>query len=327
MQGLDTDRDVDAQAAAWFARVRGIGRARAEEEGLAAWLERPAHRRAYSRIAQMWSASGALADDPDIRRVTASALQPRAATRGALRRWWAPALGAAAFAAAVLVWRPQWGAPEVPSAFAQSYRTQSRPSERIGLPDGSVLRLNVQSQVTVNYGQDERTLVLEAGEAVFEVQRDSERPFVVRAGNMLVRALGTRFSVRKDPNRIGVALLEGKVDVRSDDTDKQLLAALSPGQYFEMTTLGEPTLRTINPSTVVAWTEGKLIFEAVPVATAVAEFNRYAPGQIPPDLARADMPITGVFDIDDPASFVAALEAMLPATKPSSEGTRPIDRR
>jgi transmembrane sensor len=327
MQGLDTDRDVDAQAAAWFARVRGIGRARADEEGLAAWLAQPEHERAYRRIERMWAASAALVDDPDIRRATAAALQSRSSASGALRRWWVPALGAAALVAALLVSRSMWMPSSLSPAFVDSYWTEHKPSERIELPDGSVLRLNVQSQVSVTYDQDERALVLEAGEAVFQVQRDPARPFVVRAGNMLVRAIGTRFSVRKDPDRIGVALIEGKVDVRSDGMDKQLLAALSPGQYFEMTTLGETALRTINPNAVVAWTEGKLIFEAVPVATAVAEFDRYAPGQIPSDLARADMPITGVFDIDDPASFVAALEAMLPVTKHTSEGTRQTDPR
>lgn len=332
MDVTDTNDSVEAQAAAWFARARGVGRARADEEGLSAWLAQPEHAAAYARIERIWGASGALADDPDIQRVTAAALQGarKRPARVHWRNWLAPSLGAAALVVLALVMRPIWVTSHGPATFTSTYQTGQDASTPFVLPDGSTVRLNVHSFVHVAYDENQRSLILETGEAVFDVEHDAERPFTVRAGDVLVKATGTRFSVRRYSDRVAVALVEGAVDVRSERAEQPLHAVLSPGEYVEFTDRGESFRRTINPSATLAWTEGKLVFESVPVSAAIAEFNRYAPDDIPADLSalyasQRETPITGVFDIDDPASFVAALNAMLPVRNSDSEGTRRSD--
>jgi transmembrane sensor len=317
MMATDTNT-INAEAARWFARVRSCGRAQAEREGLAAWLEHPENAAAFARMEQLWTASEALRTDPEIQRVTAAALRRSRARvdNGRWLRWLVPSVGVAALVAAIILIRP-FSLPNEGATFESAYRTEHLTSEPFHLPDGSTLRLSVRSQVHVTYDEYGRHLVVESGEAAFDVSRDADRPFIVRAGELRVKATGTRFSVRKFPDRVGVALVEGAVEVRSEGST-HLHVMLEPGQYLELNATGESLRRSINPSTALAWTEGKLVFESVPVSEAIEEFHRYAPNEIPLDLlsssvARQSMPITGVFDITDPASFVAALSAMLPA--------------
>ena len=81
------------------------------------------------------------------------------------------------------------------------------------LKDQSVLHLNTNSQVQVEYSKDIRRLTLLQGEVHFEVSPDKARPFEVYAGNRLVRAVGTAFSVRLDKDRVRVVVSEGIVDL------------------------------------------------------------------------------------------------------------------
>lgn len=326
MSETDSRESIDAQAAAWFARVRGSSHAQFEAEGLTTWLAEPEHAAAYARIERLWAATGELADDADIRQITAAAMQPRkgkVSQPGSNMAWWAPSLGATAIIVLAIALRSLWLPSQPDVTFAHVYRSGHEVSQSVTLPDGSTLQLNVDSQARVAYERGQRSLVLESGEAVFTVYHDSLRPFIVRAGNTVVRATGTRFSVRMYDDRIGVALVEGSVDVSTSGSVTPVHAVLSPGQYVEVTQRGDAVRRTINPGVILAWTEGKLVFESVPLSAAIDEFNRYTPQKIQFDVSNAgDIPITGVFDIDDPASFVAALNAMLPHTRRESEGTR-----
>ncbi|HAQ49359.1 MAG TPA: hypothetical protein DCR37_09985, partial [Glaciecola sp.] len=81
------------------------------------------------------------------------------------------------------------------------------------LDDGSVLWLNSNSQVEVNYSSSKRKISLLKGEAHFDVVPDAERPFEVYAGNRMVKAVGTAFSVYRLDDRIEVMVTEGKVDL------------------------------------------------------------------------------------------------------------------
>lgn len=313
---------VDAQAAAWFARVRAVGQARADAEGLSSWLADPVHARAYGRIEHMWNASARLADDADVRQATAQALQARSGF-GAKpsRAWLSLALAACALIVVIMIGPTFFTKNSSRDAFVQTYRAEDTPSNSLALPDGSTLRLNVASQVRVAFEENRRELTIDAGEAMFTVHSDRQRPFVVHAGDTRVEATGTQFGVRVFDDRIGVALVEGSVVV-SRAGGASVHETLSPGQYLEVSAAGS-TRRTISPAAALAWTEGKLVFEAVPLAAAIAEFNRYTTQDIQFDVAIAgNTPITGVFDIDDPSSFIAALNAMLPATTgTTSEGT------
>lgn len=310
---------VDAQAAAWFARVRAVGRARADAEGLSAWSAHPAHARAYEEVERIWNAARALADDADVQQVTARALQSAAKPVG--RTWLPLAAAACALIVAVVIGPKLFVKDPVRDAFVQTYRADGAPAEPVTLPDGSTLRLNVDSLVRVAYEDGRRELTIEAGEAMFTVHSDRQRPFIVHARDAKVEATGTQFGVRIFDDRVGIALVEGAVVVTTAG-DASVHETLAPGDYLEVSAAGAAR-RTIDPNAALAWTQGKLVFDAVPLGEAIAEFNRYTKQDIQLDVASAaNIPITGVFDIGDPGSFIAALNAMLPTTmQPTSEGT------
>ncbi len=84
------------------------------------------------------------------------------------------------------------------------------------MEDGSRITLNTDSQIRVDLTVKERRVELQQGEAFFEVAHDASRPFIVRAGNKRVIAVGTRFSVRREANDVRVVVTEGKVRVETE---------------------------------------------------------------------------------------------------------------
>lgn len=81
------------------------------------------------------------------------------------------------------------------------------------MSDGSTLWLNSNTKIQVNYSDTFRRIKLLEGEAHFEVAKDATRPFEVYAGDRLVRAIGTAFSVYKLKNSIEVLVTEGTVEL------------------------------------------------------------------------------------------------------------------
>lgn len=211
-EDADTIEDV---AANWLAeREEGLSSARARE--FEQWCrEDPRHAAAVVRLQQ---ACALLQKMPQVR----SELQPVVAfpatgrppvrPAGAARGWARGQLAAAAAAilavAAIAVW--QW-----PGAGVDSVRhaTSVGGYERVLLADGSTLELNASSEVQVRFAAQERRVALLAGEAHFTVAPDAARPFVVEAGGVAVRAVGTAFNVRLAPEAVEVLVTEGRVAV------------------------------------------------------------------------------------------------------------------
>src|SRR5690606_19734450 len=81
------------------------------------------------------------------------------------------------------------------------------------LSDGSLVYLNSASEVLVAFNEHERRIILETGEAHFEVVPDASRPFIVTAGSVSVRAVGTAFNVKLAAESIDVLVVEGKVEL------------------------------------------------------------------------------------------------------------------
>src|SRR5262249_3527753 len=95
-----------------------------------------------------------------------------------------------------------------------TYTTAIGELREVKLPDNSIIKLNTRSRVTVTYGQLSREVVLEFGEASFDVVSNPDRPFNVRAGNRQFQALGTRFIVRVlSPDNVELTVTEGEVKV------------------------------------------------------------------------------------------------------------------
>ncbi len=143
------------------------------------------------------------------------------------------------------------------------------------LPDGSRVELAAKSTVAVRYTDALRGVELRKGEAWFSVAPNKEIPFVVDAGSVRVRAIGTAFNVRRAGERVVITVTEGSVDVqRKDDASRTLLSA---GKQLAVTTDEAPAPAvTIDPATALAWREGRLEYVGEPLEAVIADINRYA---------------------------------------------------
>jgi transmembrane sensor len=179
----------------------------------------------------------------------------------------------------------------------------------VALADGSIVMLNTLSQVEVRMDRSTRHVNLLAGEAMFDVVADRERPFVVQAGSVSLKVLGTKFSVYRMDAMTRLAVVEGTVQLVPNDrvADAILVGAgetLVAGREGVM-----PGGAGVDFETAVAWTDRRLIFNAAPLAQVVHEFNRYnAVPLVVEDSELAARPVTTVFKANDVGALVTFLE-------------------
>lgn len=200
---------------------------------------------------------------------------------------------------------------------APSYSTPVGGLASVPLSDGSKVTLNTDSQIRIEVTETERRVELQQGEAFFEVASDPTRPFVVVAGSKRVIAVGTAFSVRRNGDDVRVTVTEGQV--RIEDTaetaasgDRILLSAGSVARATEAGILVQqrPVPELQNE---LSWRTGYLIFRDMPLAEAVAAFNRYNTRKIvidDPDVAA--IRISGKFRSTQYEAFVRLLQEGFP---------------
>lgn len=286
-----------AEAAAWLARLQGGERSPATEAAFRAWVEDADHARAFARVTETWDVIPGAAMSR-ARRKTSAAGAPSSRWS---RRWaLAPAAFAACGLAAVLILRQP------------VYTTAVGQQQTITLSDGTRVALNTDSRLSVAFSRGERRVRLDRGEALFEVAKNAQRPFIVQVGQDQVRATGTKFDVRNDQGKMAVVLLEGHVVVSrkvASQPKLQPIAALEPGERLtdrtdaEVVTVDRPKVET-----ATAWRRGEVMFDDSSLADAVAELNRYGGVRVEigdPDIA--GLRVSGVFETQDPAGFAQAV--------------------
>ena len=197
------------------------------------------------------------------------------------------------------------------------------------LEDGSIVSLNAQSTLRVEFSDDGRNVRLVSGEAMFDVARDPNRPFRVVTDGAMIQAVGTQFNVRYRGADTMVTVVEGVVDVQSTPPPPstggavaQLPAAsdaarpadshtarLTVGQQARVAS-GEVAVIDTNVQEATSWRERRLVFDARPLEDVVNEFNLYNDDQfVISDAVLGDRVISGVFGADDRQSFVLFLSA------------------
>lgn len=149
------------------------------------------------------------------------------------------------------------------------------------MPDGSVIVVNVASAVSYNFTDTERRVTLSDGEAAFFVKPDPDKPFVVRVGDLEVRAVGTSFNVRQRDGVLQVSVSEGQVQLcRVTGAGEAVIANLSAGQLLQIpasmpAAAVTPAPASIPPSQVSEWRMRVVTYEDATVREVVEDFNRY----------------------------------------------------
>jgi transmembrane sensor len=304
------------EAAAWFARLNRQSVPLQSMEAFGAWRQDPRNRAAYAAVEAAWRDTAALCDDPDISAALTAALARPVARRSAGWTWPAAALTAGLAVAAVFALL-NFGA-------GASYSTRVGEQRLVRLDDGSTLRLDTDTKLAVAFDRGERRVQLAHGQAFFDVAHDPTRPFIVEAGPMRVRAVGTRFDVRREGAESMVTLVEGIVQVRGSGAGPAGWT-LKPG---EQASLGRrPAHAAADIVQATSWTTGRVIFRGLPLARAIEEINRYSPHKIRLEAqAVAEVPVTGSFQTGDVDAFVSAVSDLHGLiAKKSPDGTIVLD--
>jgi transmembrane sensor len=337
----DQEREtIAAQAAEWFVANREPLDA-AHKAAFGEWLRRsPRHEEEYLTLLRLASRLQRASAEPpsaetlleEVRSGDAASVRPigahrRAAPPAFLRRPWRYAAAAAGLAcvALLMLWGPLGRHPpqtaQVPS---QDYLTGHGQQLTQSLADGSLLRLDTDSAVTVRYERALRQVEIKRGQAVFTVAHDPARPFRVTAGSAQVVAIGTQFDVYLQGEVTLVTVIEGRVSVGPSGaaatdvsggrpaTVSGLPVEVSAGQQVRVVggLLPEPPSQ-VDPRRVTAWLNRQIAFEHEALSVVAAEFSRYSPTPVvieSPELGT--LAVSGVFNVDDSESFVAFLSRL-----------------
>lgn len=312
-------QDVREEAAARLLR-RQAG-SRRDDADLAAWLRQdPDHRRAYDEVIHAWESLGAMAAVPAVSRLRTEALlrNPPLRTRVAPAMWAAAAAGVLLTILALPLGMRLWSAAPGGPAAVEDYVTRKGQTSAVTLADGSIVTLDTQSRLRVAFSPSQRRLQLVSGQAYFQVAHDVNRPFVVRAEDREVVAVGTEFDVRLDPQQTSVTLVKGKVLARPAQGGPSAAGrapiSLLPGDRLTFVS-GHTTsvIDQVDVGALTSWRAGRLSFDAVRLADAAREMNRYATTPIviaDPELN--DLRVSGSFQAGQVASFAAGLSEVFP---------------
>jgi transmembrane sensor len=190
----------------------------------------------------------------------------------------------------------------------------------VPLKDGSRISINTGSDLEVALGARRRGVTLTSGEAWFEVANDADRPFVVAAGKVRVRALGGAFSVRRRGEGCDVLVTEGAVEAWLDGGGRA--PTRMPAGCKGVIDDGRDPIVIQEPQEIertLSWRSGMITLDGQSLAEAAQEFNRYNARQIViTDSSLARRRFVGLFRTNDPEGFAAAVAATI--------GVRVIDR-
>ena len=188
------------------------------------------------------------------------------------------------------------------------------------LPDGTSMDVNTNSRVETDFDGDLRIVRLIYGEASFDVVKNPRRPFIVYAGNGLVQAVGTEFSVRFTSDSVDVVVSEGTVKVFSEAEEavnkaevKGTVVSGQPKSVLKevLATAGQSVSYTdvidilsfddeTDLERKLSWRKNALIFSGEPLSSAVLEIERYTTKQLViTDKSIENLPVGGHFKTDD----------------------------
>ncbi|MFD1702305.1 FecR family protein [Methylopila henanensis] len=305
---IRTESDGDSadraarEATGWFVRLNNPLATDDDRRAFRAWLDAdPAHADAIGETRDLWDRLEAPAN-----RLGASGWH-REITPPRRRKRRTAAIAAALLAtgfACLAIWRD---AGLIDRAFADH---ATRPGERLEvvLSDGTRLYLDGDSALDASFAPAARDVTLLRGRAWFDVAPDPARPFIVHAGAIQARVLGTGFAIDRDAGSVVVD--HGSVLVMVRGAQTVGLAANQRTALASDGALEPPTM--VDPGVALAWRHGLIVLDAAPLADVATELARLEPGRLLiPDPKLAALRLSGVFRADDPDAIVEAMRAGL----------------
>ena len=320
--------DVMEEASVWLIR---LDKGDLDEKGICElqdWMERsPFHRQFLEKLAANWENMSVLNDLAELFPLGEQvfSVRPIEKRRSLFFNW--RTVGASLACCFVLglivLLKPSFWDWQL-----QEYSTQVGERKTHILSDGSVIILNTDSKIHVDYGGDRRVIRLLRGEASFDVAKNPNRPFVVYVGQGMVWAVGTAFNVRYDRLRVDVTVTEGTIKVYAEASHYNPVSSLEPfllatAPIAELTEVIATEGQAVSFDNVIrshkrepeqelerrlAWQKGGLIFNGEPLEEVVKELSRYMLVPIIiTDPSIRSIPVGGTFQLDNTEELLEVL--------------------
>ncbi|WP_349971066.1 FecR family protein [Pseudomonas caspiana] len=188
-------------------------------------------------------------------------------------------------------------------------RTATGEQRTIRLADNTLIQLNTHSAIDVRFDATQRRVILQDGEIYVETgTHEDPRPFIVETRDGRMRALGTRFLVRREGEGTLLSVLQSAVAAHAQRDDRE--QTLREGQQVLMTRDGLGPMLALKPG-ADAWTRGMLVVENTRLSELAAELSRYRAGYLGVAPEVADLRITGTFPLSNTDLALKALSPTL----------------
>ncbi|MBV4465213.1 transmembrane sensor [Pseudomonas sp. F-14 TE3623] len=188
-------------------------------------------------------------------------------------------------------------------------RTATGEQRTLRLTDGTLINLNTHSAVDVRFDEKQRLIVLQEGEILVETGHGDARPFIVETREGSMRALGTRFLVKREEEGTRLSVLKSAVAAHPESSLEEQI--LREGQQVLMRSNGLGPIIALNLG-ADAWTRGMLVVDNARLEDLVEELGRYRRGHLGVTPEIADLRITGSFPLNDTDKALSALLPTLP---------------
>lgn len=315
--GQTTVRD---EAARWFVRLQESVVDVDAQRQFERWLnEHPQHRDEFTLLQGLWTAVDLV---PAARLRALCEETPSRSKRRPILRY-----AVAASVLAVAVGLGLSNGLKQPSPYTAEFSTALGERRQVALPDGSMVDLDSRSRIQVRFEKHRRAIELSEGEAMFSVQHDSRRPFVVEAGSGRVTVTGTRFDVRRGSAETRVVVEQGTVKVQGRDAAADDFISLTAGLGTHVDAGGKVAVAyAVNPAQLTAWRNGKLVFNNASLADVAEQVSRYREKPLKVgNAAIGNLRLTSVFKSDNTDALLKALPSILPvAVRTLDDGSQEI---
>jgi transmembrane sensor len=253
-------------------------------------------------------------ESPDLREAAAAAATAQPSLFNAKirfrRRWPIPAVTAACILLLAIIGLRF----AVDGRLQADYQTGAGERRTVELPDRSIATLNTHSAIALSFDDTARRVRLLSGEAFFNVRHDATRPFIVEGSEAAVRAVGTAFVVRAEPDGARVTVVEGTVEVGANRAhDPPVVVTAGSQLRMKHGHSGRPY--AVDVAEASAWLRGRLVVNGVPFEEVLEELRRYYPGTIV--LWNRDVgniQVTGTYNVNDPVGALALLIKTIPVS-------------
>jgi len=333
---------IESQATAWVSEIDG-GMDLKQEARLTDWLSKsPLHGEIFVQAASMWDVLDVLSPIAKVMPIeTLDAFETKSSKISKIKTFsMVASFGLVLIGVLLNVNIFTFGVPgsnfiigadkiEQVNDTGQVYVTAVGERSNVTLDDGSEIKLNTDTVISVMFSKNERRIELSKGEAFFQVAKNPNRPFVVLTAGNRVTAVGTAFSIDvSDSHDTEVLVTEGRVKVdhllrnpleistRFSTNGVTQLAISAPPVFLSQ---GQKVLLNKNRSdeitytddfdSALAWREGMIVFDGESLAQAIDEIDRYIPLEFKiVDKSIASIPVGGFFKTGDLDQLLLVLE-------------------